>query len=239
MDRLEIQRRWRMLEAGCLLAVSLSLLAILALARAVIPPVLIFGVLYLALAGLVFRMPANRWIAGVAGALAVLGLLGNVPFLAEDLSHPESWGSFMPASVSVVAGIGAAVAAVLNYRGGTASSVRPATVAIASTGLALLALSAVLAVTAGNDEAQARDVKVLAEDAKYPGTLAAPTGRAGFIVENRDPFHHTFVIEGQDVKLDVPSNKTRRVEVDLKPGKYAFLCDVPGHESMTGALTVQ
>lgn len=239
MDRSEVQRRWRVLEAACLLAVSLSLFAVIALAREVIPPVLIFGTLYLVLAALVFRMPANKWIAGVAGALAILGLLGNVPFLAEDLAHLESWGSFMPASVSVVGGIGAALAAVLSYRGGTASGVRPAAIGIAAAGIALLALSGVLSVTAGNDEARAGDVKVLAEAVEYPEALAAPTGRASFLVENKDPFRHTFVIEGQGVKLEVPSNKTRRVEVDLKPGAYTFMCDVPGHENMTGTLTIK
>jgi uncharacterized cupredoxin-like copper-binding protein len=244
MDRTEVppsetQRRWRMLEAVCLLAVSLSLFAVIALARQVIPPVLIFGTLYLALAALVFRMPADRWIAGVAGALAILGMLANAPFLAEDLAHLDSWGSFMPASVSVVAGIGAALAAFLSYRGGTASGVRPAAIGIATAGIALLALSGVLSATASNDEARAGDVTVVAEAVEYPETLRASTGRAGFLVENKDPFRHTFVIEGHDVKLEVPSNKARRIDVDLKPGRYTFLCDVPGHEIRTGTLTVQ
>lgn len=228
-----------MLEAACLLAVSLSLLAVIALARSVIPPLLIFGVLYLVLAALVFRMPGNKWIAGIAGALAVAGLLGNAPFLAEDLAHLESWVSFMPASVSVVAGIGAAVAAVLSYRNGPAEGVRPAAMTIVSIGIALLALSAALSVTASNDEAQAGDVMVLAEAVEFPEALTAAAGSVGFMVENRDAFRHTFVIEGRDVKLEVPSSKTRRVGVNLPAGTYTFLCDVPSHENITGTLTVR
>jgi azurin len=59
-------------------------------------------------------------------------------------------------------------------------------------------------------------------------------------VENKDAFYHTFVIEGHDVKLSLPASKARRVEANLKPGTYTFLCDVPGHEEvMRGTLTVQ
>ncbi len=240
MDRTEVQRRWRMLEAAFLLAVSLSLFVVIALARQVIPPVLVFGTLYLVLAALVFRMPANKWIPGIAGALAIIGLAANAPFLAEDLAHLDSWGSFMPASVSVVAGVGTAVAAFLSYRGGTASAVRPTAVAFAGVGIALIAISGVLSVTAGNDEAQAGDVMVLAQNVDYPEAVTAPAGTFGVVVQNKDAFRHTFVIEGQDVKLQVPSGKTRRLQVNLPPGAYSFICDVPGHEEvMKGTLTVR
>lgn len=74
---------------------------------------------------------------------------------------------------------------------------------------------------------------------EFPETLTATAGSVGFVVENKDASRHTFVIEGRDVKLEGPSSKTRRVEANLPSGTYKFLCDVPGHENMTGTLTVR
>lgn len=239
MERSEVQRRWRMLEAACLLVVSLALFAVTALAMTVIPPLIIFGALYLALAVLVFRMPANKWVAGVAGALALAGLLSNVPFLVADLSHPASWGSFIPNAVSVVAGLGATLAAVLSYRAGSVALLRPTSMVVVGGSVALVVFSGALAVMGSNDEPKMGDVRVAAEAFKYPETLTAPAGAIGFLVENKDAFHHTFVIEGQDAKVELPASKTRRLDVNLKSGKYTYHCDVPGHETMTGTLTVQ
>ena len=239
MEWAEVQRRWRMLEAACLLVVSLALFATMALAMAMIPPLVIFGSLYLALAVLVYRMPANKWVAGLAGVLAIGGILSNLPFLVEDLSHPASWGSFIPNSISVVAGIGAAVAAVLSYRASSTSLVRPTSMALVGVSAALVVLSVVLTTTGSSDEPKMGDVRVSAEAFKYPEALTAKSGLVGLLVENKDAFHHTFVIEGQDAKVDMPASKARRLEVNLKAGKYTYLCDVPGHETMTGTLTVQ
>ena len=69
--------------------------------------------------------------------------------------------------------------------------------------------------------------------------LAASAGLIGFHVANRDQIRHTFVIEGTNVKLEVPASKERRVEVELAAGEYRFFCDVPGHERMEGVLTVR
>lgn len=235
----EATRRWRMVEAACLLAVSLSLYAVMVLAGSIIPPLVIFGTLYLVLAVLLVRLIGNRWLAGVAAVLAVLGLAGNAPFLIEDLAHPESWGSFVPSAISVVAGLGAVFAAVASYRGASVDLVRPTGIAVAGLCAALVVVSLGLSASASSDEAQTGDVTVLAEAYEYPETLSASAGAIGFFVENKDLLRHTFVIDGHDVKVELPSGKSRRVEVELPAGTYAYLCDVPGHESMAGTLTVQ
>lgn len=240
MERSEVQRRWRMLEAACLLVVSLALFAVLVLARMVIPPLVIFGSLYLVLAVLVFRMPGNRWVAGVAGVLALAGILSNIPFLIEDLSHPASWGSFVPNAVAVVAGLGAAFAAALSYRAHSVALVRPTSIALVAISAALVVLSGALTVTGGSDDPKMGDLRVSAEAFEYPEALTAKSGVVGIHVENKDAFHHTFVIEGQGAKVDLPASKARRLEVNLKAGNYTFFCDVPGHEDvMKGTLTVQ
>jgi uncharacterized cupredoxin-like copper-binding protein len=239
MDRTESRRRWRKVEAACLLAISLSLFVILPIAQTLIPPVLIFGVLYLVLALLVFRFTENRWIPGIAAALVVIGILANAPFLIEDLAHPESWGGFMPAAVTVPAAIGAVIAAVMSYRAPTAQLARPIGIGVAGVVVVLVALSGVMFLTSDSAEAQPGDLIVAAEEFEYPETLSHAAGAFGITVENADAFRHTFVVEDQDVKLELPSNKTRRVEVDLAVGTYRFFCDVPGHEDMEGTLTLQ
>ena len=48
-----------------------------------------------------------------------------------------------------------------------------------------------------------------------------------------------FVIVDQDVKLELPADRDRRLEVELTAGTYEFLCDVPGHERMNGTIEVR
>lgn len=55
---------------------------------------------------------------------------------------------------------------------------------------------------------------------------------------------HTLVFAGGKVpgfKLQAASGKSDELKVDLKPGKYEFFCDIPGHREagMDGTLTVQ
>ena len=80
---------------------------------------------------------------------------------------------------------------------------------------------------------------MLAEGIEYPKVLLASEGLIGFHVTNEDPIRHTFVIDGTNVKLEVPASKQRRVEVELAAGEYRFFCDVPGHERMEGILTIR
>ncbi len=55
---------------------------------------------------------------------------------------------------------------------------------------------------------------------------------------------HTLVFAGGKVpgfKLQASSGNSDELKVDLKPGKYEFYCDIPGHREagMDGTLTVQ
>lgn len=235
----EATRRWRMVEAGALLAVSIALFVIIPLAQEVIPPVLIFGGLYLALAALVWRLIENRWIAGIAGGLALAGLAANAPFLAEDLSHPETWATFVPSVISVIAGLVAAFAAIASYRGIAEPLARTTVRGAAGLGAALVVLSVVMWVTAASDEAEAGDIAVRAEKHYYPESVQAAAGSVGLLIENGDLMRHTFVLVGRDVKVEVPGGKSRRVSLDLPVGTYPYICDVPGHERMSGVLLVQ
>ena len=58
------------------------------------------------------------------------------------------------------------------------------------------------------------------------------------VVDNADPFRHTFTIEGAGVDVEIPAGRTVEVPLDLQPGTYDYICAVPGHEAMTGTLVV-
>jgi plastocyanin len=53
---------------------------------------------------------------------------------------------------------------------------------------------------------------------------------------------HTFVFGSKvpGFRLEASSGKSAQLKVDLKPGKYTFFCDIPGHREagMQGTLTV-
>ena len=54
---------------------------------------------------------------------------------------------------------------------------------------------------------------------------------------------HTLVFDGGKVpgfKLQANSGASAQLKVNLKPGKYTFFCDIPGHRAagMEGTLTV-
>jgi plastocyanin len=54
---------------------------------------------------------------------------------------------------------------------------------------------------------------------------------------------HTLVFDNGKVpgfRLEASSGKTDELKADLKPGKYPFFCDIPGHREagMEGTLTV-
>jgi len=229
---------WRNVQAAGTLAISLSLLSVLALSQELIPPVLIFGVLYLVIAGAVWRLAQNRWVSIAGAVLVVLGLAGNAPFLIEDLAHPETWGSFGPAAIMVVGAVTAVGAAVMAYRNAPAEGTRSFSMGAAGLGVVLVLATVALSLTASNETAEAGDVSIAADGAEFPESVEVASG-TWLHLENRDLFRHTFVIEDQDVKVEMPGGKDRRVQIDLPAGEYRFICDVPGHERMEGTLTVR
>ena len=237
-DRQAVVRAWRRVQAVSLLTVGLSLYAILLLAMELIPPLAIFGTLFVAMAVLVWVMASNRWVAIVTAVIAMLALLGNAPFLIEDLAHPETWAGFIPGAISVLGGLSAVAACAMSFRA-TSANTRNYAASTAGLGVSLAVISLVIAFTAESATAEASDIPVVAEAVLFPETLKAPAGRISFFLENRDVFRHTFVIEGHDVKAEMPGSKNRRVEADLPAGEYRYICDVPGHERMEGTLIVR
>ena len=89
---------------------------------------------------------------------------------------------------------------------------------------------------------------VLQIDAVESGALAftastatAPPGRIEFVMDNPSPIEHNIALEDGPEGDVVGTGGTSRFETSLKPGKYTYLCTVPGHAEggMIGDLTVK
>jgi mono/diheme cytochrome c family protein len=89
---------------------------------------------------------------------------------------------------------------------------------------------------------------VLQIDADETGALAftastatAPAGPLEFVMENPSPIEHNIALEGDGEGPVVGNGGTSQFKANLKPGKYTFLCTVPGHAEggMQGELTVK
>ena len=74
--------------------------------------------------------------------------------------------------------------------------------------------------------------EILAEDISFPEDVyETDAGAVGIVYENVGQIRHTLVIEGEDgFKLDVSTNgDVDQGIIDLEPGTYRLICDVPGH----------
>jgi plastocyanin/cytochrome c551/c552 len=71
----------------------------------------------------------------------------------------------------------------------------------------------------------------------------APAGQLTVDMPNKSPIQHNIALKsvsGAAGKI-VPQGQTSTFSVTLKPGKYTYFCEVPGHEAagMKGTLTVK
>ena len=89
---------------------------------------------------------------------------------------------------------------------------------------------------------------VLQIDADETGALAftaskamAPPGKIEFVMENPSPIDHNIALEDGPEGDVVGNGGTSQFSTTLKPGKYVYLCTVPGHAEggMKGDLTVK
>jgi mono/diheme cytochrome c family protein len=76
------------------------------------------------------------------------------------------------------------------------------------------------------------------------GKATAPAGPLELVMKNLASIQHNIAVEGNGVDKKgavVGKGGTSDVKVTLKPGKYTFLCTVPGHAAggMKGPLTVK
>jgi plastocyanin len=85
----------------------------------------------------------------------------------------------------------------------------------------------------------------LKEWAIVPAGMGIPTGATSFNVINNGEFAHNLVIKNGNTEVGRTPNFTKAespkvLELDMKPGAYTWLCDIPSHaeQGMKGTLTV-
>ena len=207
-------------------------------ARILIPPVLIIGLVFLAFVP--FLRGERRWVAIGFAAFALLAVVGNIPGLVDELSNPESAPAFV---LTLLSFLGAVLAVVSGTAAFFAWSPEPARmIAIGATGVFVVGavISVAMFATTDSDAALASDVEVVAEKVLWePEAVVMTAGASGVWVDNKDGIRHTFTIEELGIDLEIPALKAKRVDIAGAPGTYEITCEVPGHENMTGTLTIE
>lgn len=242
---------WRWLLRAAVIMLILVGLLVHAYVQVPIPPVIIFLVVFCVVLSLLAREGKARTVGVVLGGVAsALFILGNLPFVIEDLSHPDSALAFLASGVGVVGavvGVVAMLGALLHWPSGGAT-------ALTALGGAAVAAVVVVAgiglVGVDSDSRQPGDTVLVADDADYTPEgenpdreadvrLTVSAGSAVF-VNNKDLYRHTLVIDALGIDEEVPASSDRRVLIEAEPGEYEFICDVSGHEEdMRGTLVVE
>ena len=229
----------------------------------IVPPLVVFAVLLLVIAGLALGRP-RPWVFVTGGVLLLAVVAMNFPFIIDGLVNPiatsHAWTDILALVVGVAGGI-AGFAAFVELRRGT--SVVPTLRAPIGEALALLVIGVLvgtsyvslrgfseLAASSGlgvaNSVEQAPSQAPVELDA--PGltftqtTLQLHTGPGTIYVVNTDAGAHSFDIDlnGRHLSYAVPAHATTAVVLDLTTaGTYAYWCALPGHrETMEGTLVV-
>jgi uncharacterized cupredoxin-like copper-binding protein len=113
--------------------------------------------------------------------------------------------------------------------------------------LVLLAVAALVAAVSALGAGASPTASAVAVIAGKPSELrftlskkAVPKGLVTFKVTNRGTLGHDFKIAGKKTSKVSPGKSTTLKVTFKKPGRYAFLCTVPGHAAggMKGVLRV-
>ncbi len=226
------------LVGGSLLLVAALLFGLQILAGHVIPPLAIFGAVTVVLGGVTLRR-SPRWLLIVDALVVLVYLVGSTPFMAANLAHPESPGSFLAEVFILLAFLTVLAGVVLRLRGAGALARRRVVVGVAAVAVVATIGSLVAAAAVDTEARQDGDIAIASDRSLFPSEVEMPAGDAVLWLDNRDPFHHTFLIDDTDIRAVMPASSSVRIPVDLAPGSYRFWCDVPGHESMEGVLHVR
>ena len=196
------------------------------------------------------RHTAAKVVACVLALAAALALF----WTAFGLAEPASFFDFVPgvlvlpgALLALVAGITSIVS---KGRGrAVGAGERKAVGAIVGVVGVLAAASAVLTV-AGRDTvpealADEADLTVTLEDFEFDSAGYELEGGATILVENDDPFVHTFTVDALDIDVELGPSSEKLVEVPEEQGTYVLYCrphtgdkEEPAEDDMAAELTV-
>lgn len=229
---------WRRVAAIVAVAIAAWVILVTLATGEIIPPVVIIAAAFIVAWGFT-RWRPNRITFGVFGGIGLATVLTNVPFVLEDLSHPESAFGFSTTLLTLLASILAVLVGITAWRSLSERTASRATVAAGAILVVGIAVSTILALGLEDDPAEAGDIPLSADAAEWvPESLNATAGTVAVYVENLDPIRHTFAIDALDLEVELPASTGRRIEFTAPAGSYEFFCTVPGHENMVGTIEV-
>ncbi len=214
------------------------------------PPLMVFSALLLLGAGLI--MTGWRWTPLVGALLSALVVAGNSKAVIYDLTHPESFHSFvfMVVAVSLATmGVASGLAeTVQNYR--TIERRAPRGTGVCLALLAGMCMGAILvgAVPRAGGAAISAELLASLPAVGTPGMHFDQTelkARVGETValrfDNGHAAPHSFDIDALNVHVAAaPGKQSLIMFKPSTPGTYAFYCGVPGYREagMVGTLVV-
>ncbi|MDQ3696148.1 MAG: cupredoxin domain-containing protein, partial [Chloroflexota bacterium] len=83
---------------------------------------------------------------------------------------------------------------------------------------------------------------VLAEMYFAPDLIAIPANTdVRILLENRGALLHNFQVRNTDISIDVEPGDSAEAVLNLPPGRYRVICNVPGHRlaGMVGSIVVE
>jgi plastocyanin len=228
-----------------------------------IPPLVVFLVILVVIAGLAFARPRPR--VFLTGGIVLLVFVGlNLPFAIDGLIHPIGSSHAWTDIIAVVVGVAGAIAGFAAFvelrRGqrfvralqapiGEALAILVVgaligTTYVSASGYSALEASPGLGIANGVQKAPTQAPAVL----DVPGTTFTQTalqlsaGAGTVYVVNTDKNPHTFDMDlnGRHLSYALPADSTTAVVLNLTtPGNYTYWCAIPGHRSaMEGTLKV-
>ena len=187
---------------------------------------------------------------------AIAGLVGTGlfygPFLIISASNVNSVFDFGAAVVATVASlmvlVGSVVALVQLLRYSARTEAKPweqnVLRAAGAVVVVIVAISAIATLASRDTVAEEERVgatEVLIKTTEFKTTkLDAKAGETlRLVLKNDDLYIHTFTIDDLAIDATVGPRGERALSITpAKAGEYEYTCSIPGHESMSGTLTV-
>ena len=255
------QPRWaRLASLGLILAACgplLMLLAGLAWGLDVGDEVPFFGITaVIAFLGAFLVGRFGTW-GKVGGIVAAVLVSGALFWTAFGLAAPTSFFDFMPGVLVMPGALIAIVSCVAALMAGkraapaTGSDPEPRAIRVVLTAVVVLAvLSGALTFLSRSsvDEAEAADAAftVTQSDFEFDEEQYQVAGGSQVLVENSDPFQHTFTIEELDVDVAIAPGSEELIEIPAEAGEYILFCrphtsdpEDPTGDDMAATITVE
>ena len=189
--------------------------------------------------------------------IAIAGLLGTGlaygPYLILSTGSINSVFDFGVVVVTTVASIMALVGSIVAFVQLRRATARVEATAVEHNALrgvavvvAILVVVSAVVTLAARDTVEAADrvgaIEVLMKTTEFrTAQLDAKAGETlRLVLKNDDLYIHTFTID--ELGIDVPIGPRGERALSLSPrntGTFEYKCTIPGHESMTGTLTVR